>query len=92
MKRYLWGFGFSNLGLEAKSQLSRRQDSTFVSYGDYSSFYKKYYDWKSVITFHTDGTGIFANTIKRLREGPFYILKVPHFHYENLRKNMKILV
>ena len=47
MKRYLWGFGFSNLGLEAKSQLSRRQDSTFVSYGDYSSFYKNCYDWKS---------------------------------------------
>ena len=84
MKRYLWGFGFSNLGLEAKSQLSRRQDSTFVSYGDYSSFYKNHFDQKSVITFHTNMTGMFDNTIKMLHEGPFCILKVPQSHHENL--------
>ena len=72
MKRYLWGFGFSNLGLEAKSQLSRRQDSTFVSYGDYSSFYKNCYDLKSVITFHTNGTAMFANKLKGFMKGPFY--------------------
>ena len=45
-----------------------------MSYGDYSSFYKNCFDWKSVITCHTDGAGMFANTI----------LNVPHSHYENL--------
>ena len=36
------------------------------------------------MTFHTNGTGIFDNTIKMLHEGPFCILKVPQSHHENL--------
>ena len=60
MKRYLWGFGFSNLGLEAKSQLSRRPDSTFVSF------------YKNVMT---DGSGMFVNAKKCIMKGPFKYLK-----------------